>query len=214
MRLAMKRNFIQFYGYRCNELEKFHETSYREFKKMMELLQREYYDVVKEEKWDGSQKLSDDMNDIAARYFNAVVPTKQKPMMRAIRKNWPDGFELGAMMRREKDVSREVRIMLSLALDIFEEVPLPETDLIPAEYRKRLGFLTPKTPYERMISRMEQLKQFLEKCGMTGLDPRNPFDCAILYAMTATYDLFEETMSDKLKKLMDETLEDQGNRNG
>ena len=49
---------------------------------------------------------------------------------------------------------------------------------------------------------------------MTGLDPRNPFDCAILYAMTAAYDLFEETMSDKLKKLMDETLEDQENRNG
>ena len=209
-----EEKFIQFYGYRCNELEKFHETSYREFKKMMELLQREYYDVVKEEKWDGSQKLSDDVNDIAARYFNAVVPTKQKPMMRAIRKNWPDGFELGAMMRREKDVSREVMIMLSLALDIFEEVPLPETDLIPAEYRKRLGFLIPKTPYDRMISRMEQLKQFLEKCGMTGLDPRNPFDCAILYAMTAAYDLFEETMSDKLKKLMDETLEDQGNQNG
>ncbi len=164
---------------------------------MMELLQREYYDVVKEEKWDGSQKLSDDVNDIAARYFNAVVPTKQKPMMRAIRKNWPDGFELGAMMRREKDVSREVMIMLSLALDIFEEVPLPET-INPGGVSERLGFLTPKTPYERMISRMEQLKQFL-KSAYDGLDPRNPFDCTILYAMTAAYDLFEETMSDKLK---------------
>lgn len=202
-----EKKFFKFYGKRCNEFDSFHETSYREFNKMMDLLQRRYYEVVKEEKWDGAEKMGDTVTAVVKRYFNVPVPAKQRPMMRTIRKNWPSAGVLGAIIRREQDVSREVLIMLSLALDIFEEELPAEGGRMPSDYRQRLSFLPEKTPYERMVSRMDQLKQFLEKCGMNGLDPRNPFDCTVLYAMTATYDCFEETMSDKLKKLMDDSLE-------
>lgn len=203
-----EKKFTKFYGKRCGEFDSFHETSYQEFDKMMGLLQRKYYKVIDEKNWDGAEKMGDAVSDIAERYFNVPVPPKQKAMMRTIRKNWPAADALGAMVRREQDVSQEVLIMLSLALDIFEETLLTDNDGMQSGYAQKLSFLPEKTPYERMMSRMDQLKQFLEKCGMNGLDPRNPFDCTILYAMTATYDCFEETMSDKLKKLMDASLEE------
>lgn len=187
--------FIKFYEKRCSEFDTFHETSYREFKQMMDLLQRKYNRENKKKGQDGATKMSDAVEAVVEQYFNVPLPAKHLPMMNAIRKNFPTVNKLRAIVRREQDVTREVLIMLSLALDIFEDCSLNQ---------EWLAALPEQTPYERMMSRMEQLNQLLDKCGMSGLNPGNPFDCLMLYAMTASYDCFEETMNDKIKELMEE----------
>ncbi|MCD8327416.1 MAG: hypothetical protein LUC90_12315, partial [Lachnospiraceae bacterium] len=57
-------------------------------------------------------------------------------------------------------------------------------------------YLFEADPTELLEIRLNKINLFLENYGMNLLDPGNPFDCLVLYALRAQYD---DAINDKMK---------------
>ena len=63
---------------------------------------------------------------------------------------------------------------------------------------------------ERLEARLKQLNLFLGEYGMNWLDPGNPFDCLVLYALRAQYG--DEVISEKFSAALKILFEDQNEK--
>ena len=143
---------------------------------------------------------------IARTYFRMNVPTGKKTggydyLQKAIKKNWPGSTELQKMKSRKIDVSRKALLLLFLITEDF----LYSEDL---QYSDRSDedealFLLEEedSPRDQLEIALKKANLFLETYGMNQLDPGNPFDCLILYAMAAEYGT--EFLSDKFSAALE-----------
>lgn len=206
-----KETFERFYEEWCSEFDIFHETAYRRFAELMELLQGKYRQAVtrggksseeiREES--DSEKISSSVSTVMKLYFAVALPPKYEPALKKIRRNWPTRESLYRMLSREKDVTREALILLVMTAEEIDRLSDWEGEESP-------GLPYEKTPEERMRSRMMQLKGLLDDCGMSGPDPRNPFDCIMLKVMRDSDERTGETVNDSIKKLMNDLFDTRG----
>src|SRR5699024_5407335 len=117
------------------------------------------------------------------------------------KKNWPGATELQKMKSRKIDVSRKALLLLFLITEDF----LYSEDL---RYSDRLdtetALLLPEeddSPRDQLEVALSKVNLFLETYGMNQLDPGNPFDCLVVYALAAEYDT--EFLSDKFSAALE-----------
>lgn len=183
-----------------------HESAYEKFWHLLMLLQEPDDPIAS----DPDAALADpevySLERIAHTYFRMNVPTGKKTsgydyLQKAIKKNWPGSSELQKMKSRKIDVSRKALLLLFLITEDF----LYSEDL---QYSDRADeddvlFLPEEedSPRDQLEVALKKANLFLETYGMNQLDPGNPFDCLILYAMAAEYGT--EFLSDKFSAALE-----------
>lgn len=188
-----------------------HETAYHQFIKMLDFLlnpdkgyQNDSYNYMIKHK-EEVRSLQSVMED----FLQMHVPKNQQReknntrnlsyLQRAIKKNWPSEDILEKMKNREIDVSRKVLLLLFLLTEEFEVSDPIETE----ENFSYLDELDDEDETIRMEVRLHQINLFLDSYGMNLLDPGNPFDCLILYALKASYTNEEDfSMSSRLAQTL------------
>ena len=128
------------------------------------------------------------------------------PLQKAIKKNWPSESIIFKMKNRDIDVSRKVMLLLFLLTEEFEVV-VPaganEDDFDVIWGPDDLDFGDgEEDANERMEIRVTQINLFLDNYGMKRLDPGNPFDFLILYALKASYEGETDYMSDRIEEVL------------
>jgi len=215
-----------------------HVAAYRDFLKMLSYLQDPdkdysdtYYDYMKKHKDEYSDKeleelrrhedglTSKSVEQVVEEFMQMHVPentSKNKKskrdytyLQKAIKKNWPSENILYKMKNRDIDVSRKVMLILFLLTEEFE-VSEPS------------GSQTAQEPWlfddfgdeqedanERMEIRMKQINLFLDSYGMKRLDPGNPFDFLVLYALKASYEGETDYMNERMENVLAELFGDE-----
>ncbi len=227
------KNFFRKYVHVFGE---FHETAYREFLHLLACLQdpeggycdEEYVRMKKypeeysraqieeiENRWRGAGKIS--IEEVSAQMMRMHVPintTRKKGvhgqnteknytyLQKVIKKNWPSEDILLKMRSREIDVSRKVMLLLFLLTEEFEVMDTGENS--DKDYLDELAMQ--ETAGGRMEKRMFRINLFLDRYGMNRLDPGNPFDCIVLYALRAGPD--DEGRQDDMHSRLESVLKE------
>ena len=186
-----------------------HRTAYEKFIEFLGNLQ-DPPDVVAESLEKDRKNETYSVERIVREYIRMHVPNTKKTrdfsyIQKVIKKNWPSESELAKMKGRKKDVSRKAMIILFLVTEDFE---LDEGDLTGEEEQKFALYYEDlmDSADERLEARLKQLDLFLGEYGMNWLDPGNPFDCLVLYALRAQYG--EEVISEKFSAALKALFED------
>ena len=117
---------------------------------------------------------------------------KRTDLQKMIQKNWPTKDVLDSMLEKKRPVTRKTLILLMLELDELEEASLTKQEW---RYIDSLSEKEEELPEARMIRRLIMLNKSLESCNMKRLDPRNAFDCLVLYALKSSCENDTQTMS-------------------
>lgn len=135
-------------------------------------------------------------------------------LQKVIQKNWPSESILYKMRTREIDVTRKVMLLLFLLTEEFEVSDPNELaggygynagEDEEDEYFDYFEAVESEDAGERMEVRLNQMNLFLDNFGMNRLDPGNPFDCIVLYALKASYTGGDD--DDPMSGRMERTLE-------
>lgn len=193
-----------FFAEHSADLGTLHESAYEKFWKLLFALQ-EPDDVLRT---DGGREESYSLDRIAEEYFRMNVPqgrnTKQYGyLQKAMKKNWPGATELNKMKNRKTDVSRKALLLLFL---ITEDFLFSEDLQYSDKASEDAAWYIPEedeSPRDQLEVVLSKINLFLETYGMNQLDPGNPFDCLILYALAAAYDeaFLSDAFSAALKAL-------------
>lgn len=184
----------EFFRSHGEEIGKIHESAYRKFAEMLDYLQEP-------EKGQGRYSLK----QVTDQYLRMHIPNTKASgsfsyLQRAVKRNWPGERELLRIKSRSADVGRKTLLLLFLVTDEFEISETPESGSLE-QYEDLYCGDIPESPADRLEMRLMRLNLFLDYYGMNLLDPRNPFDCLLLYALGAQCG--EEGLSEKFA----ETLE-------
>lgn len=183
-----------------------HESAYEKFWHLLLLLQEPDDPIVPDRDAAQADPEVYSLERISRTYFHMHVPTGKRTsgydyLQKAIKKNWPGSTELQKMKSRKIDVSRKALLLLFLITEDF----LYSEDL---QYSDRSDeddvlFLLEEedSPRDQLEIALKKADLFLETYGMNQLDPGNPFDCLILYAMAAEYGT--EFLSDKFSAALE-----------
>ena len=204
--VADRDGLRQFFLDASADLGFIHESAYEKFWHLLLLLQEPDDPIAPNQ--DAEQAAAEvySLERIARTYFRMNVPTGKKTggydyLQKAIKKNWPGSTELQKMKSRKIDVSRKALLLLFLITEDF----LYSEDL---QYSDRSDedealFLLEEedSPRDQLEIALKKANLFLETYGMNQLDPGNPFDCLILYAMAAEYGT--EFLSDKFSAALE-----------
>lgn len=106
------------------------------------------------------------------------IAPAQKEVLLSIASSWPTETILSKMKQSQIDVNRKTLILLFLATD---------GGLSPEDDEDEFDSVTQEEIFEDSCRRMNAM---LVSCGYRQLDPRNPFDWMVLYALSEE-DLFE-----------------------
>lgn len=188
-----QEDLVDFFQEHRADMGQMHETAYKKFMELLRKLQMPGDDDGQEEKYS--------MKEVAQQYIRMNVPEKKKLsdytlLQKLVKKYWPGETALLNMQNRKEDVSRKAMILLYLVTEEFdeggdEELYYYEEDEDDAD-----------TVLE---TRLEKMDLFLDSYGMNGLDPGNPFDFLVLYAMrTQEGDFASDRMSQVLEALFAE----------
>lgn len=164
-----------------------HNTAYSYFSKMLSILSGEWLE--------DERKRS--MEYIAENYLRMHVPLDKKisgysNVQKIVKKYWPGARSIKAMKSRSEDVNRKTLLLLYIVTGGMFDETYTELD---EEYLDAAEFL------EMHCKRMNQM---LRDCGMSRIDPRNIFDCLILYCLRPEDEMF---MSDRMQSLIKELFE-------
>lgn len=164
----------------------YHNTAYQYYMKMLELLTGGSMD---EEIYS--------MEYVADHYLRMHMPLDKKTasyndMQKVIKKYWPGVRSIKAMRSRTEDVSRKVLLLLYL---ITGGVWDTEYDELDEEYL---------SSREILEEHCRRINQMMEKCGMSSMDPRNPFDYLVLYCLKPQGD---DDMSLRMEQIVRELYE-------
>ena len=215
-----------------------HVAAYIDFIKMLSYLQDpdkdfddDYYSYMKKHKDEYSQKDLDELRNheaglssksvdqVVEEFMQMHVP-KNTPrgktaggnrdfsyLQKAIRKNWPSENILFKMKNRDIDVSRKVMLLLFLLTEEFEVSSPKGSD------EEEFWMFTDSGDEEMdaneiMEIRMRQINLFLDSYGMKRLDPGNPFDLIVLYALKASYEGDDGYMNERMENVLGELFKD------
>lgn len=164
----------------------YHNTAYQYYMKMLELLTGGSMD---EEVYS--------MEYVADHYLRMHMPLDKKTasysdMQKVIKKYWPGVRSMKAMRSRTEDVSRKSLLLLYLITGGIWDMEYHEID---EEY------LTSREVLEEHCRRINEI---MEECGMSPMDPRNPFDYLVLYCLKPCGD---DDMSGRMEQIVQELFE-------
>ena len=190
----------EFFKEHAGELGELHETAYKKFIELLDRLQNP-------EGVNGEGERKYTMEEVVKEYIRMKVPQTKKSadfslLQRLVKKYWPNESNLLNMRNRKEDVSRKVMILLYLITEAFDEWEEDE-DGDDGYYLD--DFDEEDDADTRLECRFEKMKVFLNAYGMNQLDPGNPFDFLVLYAMKTQEGDF---VSDRLEAVLDVLFED------
>lgn len=188
------------------DLGQIHESAYEKFWRLLMTLQ-EPDDVILSDR--GAETYS--LDRVAEDYFRMHVPLTKNTaqfdvLQKTIKKNWPGATELQKMKSRKIDVSRKAMVLLFLITEdfLFSE----DLDEIDGETDVPWLPLEKETARDRLETALSKLNLFLETYGMNQLDPGNPFDCLVIYALASPYedDFLTDNFSNALQTLFPQDI--------
>lgn len=161
----------------------YHNTAYQYFRKMLDLL------VGGDE-----QEEAYSLEYVAEHYLRMKMPQSRKmasysDMQKVIKKYWPGSRNIKAMQNRSEDVSRKALLLLYIITGGVWDLEYDELD---EEY------ITPKEALEEHCRRLNEM---MDECGMSRMDPRNPFDYLVLYCLKPRGD---DDMSRRMERVVEE----------
>ncbi len=178
-----------------------HESAYEKFRRLLLTLEEpddrmasSPYDLAGGEKGEEGKKFSDayGLEKVADIYLRMNVPMAKNTrnfdyIQKAIKKNWPGTSDLQKMKARTIDVGRKTLLLLFIVTEDF----LYSEDLQYSDQAEQdAAWFVPyemDSPMDELEVTINKLNLFLEIYGMNQLDPGNPFDCLVLYAIAAEY---------------------------
>ena len=190
--------FFEEHGGKLGEL---HETAYRKFRELLDCLQKPG------EK--GEEKYT--MREVVEQYIRMNVPESRNVsdytlLQKLVKKYWPSETALLNMRSRREDVGRKTMILLYLATEEFDNHE--DEDLYFSDEEEE------EDPDDILEMRLEKMNLFLDSYGMNMLDPGNPFDFLVLYAMrTQEGDFASDRMSEVMGLLFEGEEKSSRNKN-
>lgn len=130
------------------------------------------------------------MHYLRAEKKNETKAAANEAIRKMIEAFWPTETKLKEMIRRKRDVSRAVLVLLFLATRYEKKSWIADDDDSPYDF-----------DYQSLFT---ELTATLQTCGFAPLDPLHPFDWMVIYCLAADSDDDEEN-PDALTT--DETLE-------
>lgn len=205
-RVTNREELRQFFLEVGTDLGQIHESAYEKFWRLLMTLQ-EPDDVILSDR--GAETYS--LDRVAEDYFRMHVPLTKNTaqfdvLQKTIKKNWPGATELQKMKSRKIDVSRKAMVLLFLITEdfLFSE----DLDEIDGETDVPWLPLEKETARDRLETALSKLNLFLETYGMNQLDPGNPFDCLVIYALASPYedDFLTDNFSNALQTLFPQDI--------
>lgn len=205
-RVTNREELRQFFLEVGTDLGQIHESAYEKFWRLLMTLQ-EPDDVILSDR--GAETYS--LDRVAEDYFRIHVPLTKNTaqfdvLQKTIKKNWPGATELQKMKSRKIDVSRKAMVLLFLITEdfLFSE----DLDEIDGETDVPWLPLEKETARDRLETALSKLNLFLETYGMNQLDPGNPFDCLVIYALASPYedDFLTDNFSNALQTLFPQDI--------
>lgn len=197
--VSCDEELFAFFREHGRELGTLHETAYAKFAELLDYLQN-----PKGESGEMERKFT--MEEVVRDYIRMNVPQTKKVsdyilLQRLVKKYWPNESNLLNMRNRKEDVSRKVLILLYLITEAFDEM---EEEAGEEDYYLD-DFEEDEDSDTRLEIRFEKMNLFLDSYGMNLLDPGNPFDFLVLYAMkTQEGDFVSDRMEAVLSVLFEE----------
>lgn len=225
-----KEGLRRFFLEASADLGYIHESAYEKFWHLLRILQEpdDAIDSTQEDELDRQEEEADaeektqnssgvySLEQIAKTYFRMNVPVGKKTknydfLQKAIKKNWPGATELQKMKNRTRDVSRKALLLLFL---ITEDFLFSEDLQYSDQSEEDAAWFLPEeedSPRDQLEIVFSKINLFLETYGMNQLDPGNPFDCLVIYALAAEYgpEFLSDKFSDTLKVLFSRVEEAQ-----
>ena len=205
-RVTNREELRQFFLEVGTDLGQIHESAYEKFWRLLMTLQ-EPDDVILSDR--GAETYS--LDRVAEDYFRMHVPLTKNTaqfdvLQKTIKKNWPGATELQKMKSRKIDVSRKAMVLLFLITEdfLFSE----DLDEIDGETDVPWLPLEKETARDRLETALSKLNLFPETYGMNQLDPGNPFDCLVIYALASPYedDFLTDNFSNALQTLFPQDI--------
>ena len=125
-------------------------------------------------------------------YFSMHMPSSRKrsgysAVQKLIKHNWPNATALKNIRNRQIDVPRKLLLLLYVVTENVMDDSYHEEDE---------AYISTE---ERLEDHWWTLNAILTDCGMPTLDPRDPTDWLVLYALTAD----EESMSERMEQVIE-----------
>lgn len=214
-KVTSREELRQFFLETSADLGNIHESAYEKFWNLLRILQEpddtiastQEESVEESDREEETQSASGvySLDRIAETYFRMNVPVGKKTknydfLQKAIKRNWPGATELQKMKNRKCDVSRKALLLLFL---ITEDFLFSEDLQYSDRSEEEAAWFLPEEE-ESLRDQLEivfsKVNLFLETYGMNLLDPGNPFDCLVIYALAAEYE--SEFISDKFSEAL------------
>lgn len=146
--------------------------------------------------WDGESEPDYSIEAVMDRYFSLRMPSGRDrsgytAVQKLLKNNWPNTTALKNIRNRKEDVPRKLLLLLYV---VTENVLDGDYNELDEEYI---------TMQERLEDHWWTLNAILTDCGMPTLDPRNPTDWLVLYALTADEGSMSERMEQVIEKIYD-----------
>ena len=146
--------------------------------------------------WDGEAEADYSMEAVMDHYFSLRMPSGRDrsgytAVQKLLKHNWPNTTALKNIRNRKDDVPRKLLLLLYVVTENVVDDSYHELD---EEYI---------TMQERLEDHWWTLNAILTDCGMPTLDPRNPTDWLVLYALTADDESMSERMEQVIEKIYD-----------
>lgn len=225
-----EEDFLDFIRANAAKLGTLHNSAYREFTHLLDELQNPPYwyesEGIPEPGGKPHEEHRDEgytLADVMREYMQMSVPVQKKKASKAantvqtreleiykkmVRQYWPSESTLIRMRGRKEDVNRKTLLLLYLATEAFDI-----EDSYEEEDWDEMGFDlyedVEDDPDLLLEKRIRQMNLFLDEYGMNQLDPGQPFDLLMIYAMHTEED--EEArlrMEEVLALLFEESKED------
>ncbi len=152
-----------------------------------------YFDQLThpEPDWDGDEEPDYSVETVMERYLTMHMPSGRSRAgfsvaQKLIKQNWPNATVLRNIRTGQADVPRKVLLLLYVVTENVFNGGYREVD------ETYIG------PRERFEDHWWTLNAIMADCGMPALDPRNPTDWLVLYALTAR----DEPMSGRMEKVI------------
>lgn len=142
--------------------------------------------------WGNTYEPDYSMEAVMQKYLSLNMPSGKDRssytvVQKLIKQNWPNTTALKNIRNRKKDVPRKLLLLLYVITENIMDDGYSELD---EEYI---------TLEEKVEDHWWSLNALLTDCGMPLLDPRNPTDWLVLYAISAD----DETMSERLEHVIE-----------
>lgn len=147
--------------------------------------------------WGGIKEPDYSLEAVMSQYFSLQMPsgkdrTGYNVVQKLVKQNWPNTTALKNIRNRKEDVPRKLLLLLYVITENVLDYNYSELD---EEYI---------TMQERVEDHWWSLNAILTDCGMPLLDPRNPTDWLVLYAITAE----DEPMSERMEQVIEHIFAD------